>query len=61
MDPGLKENTIKLFVSFFWLTIEPSGLKILAPAPYLQLLKKTLSPALCSVSGILAWQTKKEF
>lgn len=40
MDPGLKENTIKLFVSFFWLTIEPARLRILAPAPYLQLLKK---------------------
>lgn len=40
MDPGLKEHTIKLFVSFYWLTIEPPGLRILAPAPYLQLLKK---------------------
>lgn len=39
-EPGLKENTRKLFVSFFWLTIEPPRLRILAPAPYLQLLKK---------------------
>lgn len=39
MNPRLKENTIKLFVSFFWLTTEPPGLRILAPAPYLQLLK----------------------